>query len=108
MLSCLEDPKVDDIDPPNEADDADDGDGDPGPWVTIATFWQSVEAHFARLKIEDADIPCMLVDENMAMQYTIAVGGIKLRVPAAKAEEAQKVLALAAPNSTFRQDEATD
>ena len=77
-------------DPP-EFFDGDGGDhsGDDQPeqhdWVTLAVFWSITEAHLARLKLEDHDVPCVLLDELTCGTgcLAIAAGGVKLQVPRA-------------------------
>jgi hypothetical protein len=80
-------------DPPPEAGDGDEG--EQGPWVTVATFWQPMDAHLARIRVESFDIDCVLLDEFLVATdwlYANAVGGIKLQVPAARADEAREAL----------------
>jgi hypothetical protein len=86
------------IDPP--ADDAGDdgGDGDGDRWVTVATFWSSVEAHLARNVLEGEDIPVVIYDENVVSTHWLAasaLGGIKLLVPLPDAHHAGELLGLA-------------
>lgn len=74
-----------------------DDEGDPTPvrWVTIATFSLPTEAHLARLRLEAADITCLLLDEHMVSVNWLlspAVGGIKLQVPEDQAEAARHAL----------------
>jgi hypothetical protein len=91
-----------DGDEPN--DDGRPDDGDEGPWETVATFWQPPQAHVARLRLEQGDIPCVLFDENLiATDWFLAnaVGGIKLQVRVVDAERARELLALpSAPRPT--------
>jgi predicted Zn-ribbon and HTH transcriptional regulator len=85
----------DDLPPDHWDDDDDDGGGDSGPWVTVATFWQSPEAHIARLKLESEAIDCAIVDENLVATdwlFANAVGGIKLQVPLEQAPRARQLL----------------
>jgi hypothetical protein len=83
--------------PPVEPPD-DDGSGDPGDgraWVTVATFWQPMDAQLARIKLESEEIPCVLLDENLVATdwlYANAVGGIKLKVPPRELDRAQRAL----------------
>jgi hypothetical protein len=82
-------------DPPEDIGPEDDGDGDPIRWITIATFWQSTQAHIARLKLESEEIDCIIVDENLiAMDWLLAnaAGGIKLQVPEEQAARAFQLL----------------
>ena len=85
------------IDPPEDFGSDDDGgdDGVPVRWITIATFWQSTQAHIARLKLESEEIDCIIVDENLiAMDWLLAnaAGGIKLQVPEEQAARAFQLL----------------
>src|SRR5438093_8419577 len=88
--------QVDDIDPPEPGGDGPDNPGrDPGKWITVATFWQAIDAHLARLKLESEAIDCFLIDENLVATdwlYANAVGGIKLRVPPGSADHARQIL----------------
>lgn len=62
---------------------------------TIESFNNYVDAHFAKQKLEEHEILCYLADENtVAIKWIIsnAVGGIKLRVPAADKERAIAIL----------------
>jgi hypothetical protein len=79
--------------PVGDADD--DGEGGGG-WVTIASFLTPFEANLARLKLESADIDCVLLDENIAMTqaFGIMTGGVKLKVPALQADDARELLKL--------------
>lgn len=93
MPKALDEP----IEPPGEVNPPDDGEdeGDAGPWVTVATFWQSTEAHLARIKLESEDIDCVIVDEFLIATdwlYANAIGGIKVQVPVARLAEARAAL----------------
>ena len=52
------------------------------------------QAHLAKARLEAAEIPVFLKDENIGRlyQYAGALGGVKLQVPGANIEEAQKIL----------------
>jgi hypothetical protein len=84
------------IDPPEAPpDDFGSGGGGGGSWVTIATFWSSVEAHLAQAALEREDIDSLLLDEHVVATvawYAGAVGGIKLQVRAEHAEVARAIL----------------
>lgn len=70
-------------DPPPQDIDHDEDDGDGDRWLTVASFWQSAEAHIARLKLESEEIDCVIIDENLVAMdwfFASAVGGIKLQV----------------------------
>ena len=63
--------------------------------VTIARFETGVEAHEARITLEDADIECLIADEvtaNLALPGALGVGGIRLQVKAEDAEKATQIL----------------
>jgi hypothetical protein len=64
--------------------------------VTIATFSQPTEAHIFKGRLEAEGIPCFLGDEHIiAAQpfYSVAVGGVKLRVTESDEQEAREMLA---------------
>lgn len=51
--------------------------------VWYSTFYNSIEAHIVRTKLEDSGFHCFLTDENISTinpLYNQAVGGIKLMV----------------------------
>ena len=92
--------------PPPPTDDGhggDDGDRDRRHrWVTLATFLHPAEAHIARLRLEAAGVACVLLDEMMAATncLALAIGGVKLQVPAADAERAGVLLRRFLPDAT--------
>jgi hypothetical protein len=60
-------------------------------WVTVATFRDLAEAEMARVTLDAEGIRCYLADaEVIRLDWTLsmALGGIKLRVPAAERERA--------------------
>ncbi|MES3630018.1 MAG: DUF2007 domain-containing protein [Longimonas sp.] len=64
--------------------------------VTIAQFNAPHNAHFARMQLEDADIPCRIIHEDMTgltMFFSQKAGGVKVQVPAGFEDEAREVLA---------------
>jgi predicted RNA-binding Zn-ribbon protein involved in translation (DUF1610 family) len=64
--------------------------------VTVASFRQPYEAHLAAARLRDAEIPCYVADEQMATMnpfYSQATGGVKVRVPADRVEEARAIIA---------------
>lgn len=65
-------------------------------WVTVATYDQPTPAHAARLKLEDEGVTCFIDDENIGgllWHMSVAVGGIKLKVPEYEAGRAEEILA---------------
>lgn len=65
-------------------------------WVTVATFDNMPDAYIAQGLLEAEGIACYLQDENLVQTdwlYSIAVGGIKLRVPQSLLDRAQQLLA---------------
>jgi len=63
--------------------------------VTIATFWETWEAHLARDRLLDAGINCFLSGENFVATYWLyanADRGIKLKVAEFDAAKARKLL----------------
>jgi len=64
-------------------------------FVTVATYENSALAHIALGRLAAEGIKAVLFDENlvqMSWGYSIAVGGIKLRVTYGNAAAARKVL----------------
>lgn len=62
---------------------------------TVATFDMMPDAHIAMGKLKSEGIPCFLQDENIVQTdwlYSIAVGGIKLRVKTPDYEQALNIL----------------
>ena len=63
--------------------------------ITVATFWETWEAHLARDRLLDAGIRCFLSGENFVATYWLLAGadrGIKLKVAEPDAPEAVKIL----------------
>lgn len=76
-------------------DEGEGGGGDQTRWVTVASFSIPTQAHLARLRLENADVDCFLLDENLVSTnwlLSAAIGGIKLQVPEDQAERAREVL----------------
>ncbi|HEX8522233.1 MAG TPA: hypothetical protein VF669_08245 [Tepidisphaeraceae bacterium] len=101
MPTVLEEDVVDErgSDVPPADDSSGRGDGDGGdqdePWVTIRAFWEPVRAHLAQVRLDDAEIESVLLDENVVATDWLmanAVGGIKLKVRASQAAQADEVL----------------
>lgn len=61
-------------------------------FVTIATYDKSIDAHIALGRLSAEGIKAQLFDEQMVQMYSIAVGGIKLRVARSDVQAARKVL----------------
>jgi len=67
-----------------------------GDFVTVAQFLNPVDANIVQGVLEAAGIPAVLGDEHLARVHSllsIAIGGVRLRVPAAHVTEAQQVIA---------------
>lgn len=63
--------------------------------ITIARFSLPLDAQIARSSLEAAGIPAFIVDEhtiNMNWMYSDAMGGVRLQVPQAYAQEALALL----------------
>jgi hypothetical protein len=63
--------------------------------VTAAVFGDLTQAQAARLDLEAAGVPAFLADENVAAGIFVlgaAVGGIKLKVPGSRLDEARRLL----------------
>lgn len=64
-------------------------------FVTVATYDRITDAHIALGRLAAEGIEAMLFDDQMVQMdwlYSIALGGIKLRVARSKAKTAQRVL----------------
>ncbi|WP_461788294.1 putative signal transducing protein [Pedobacter sp.] len=51
--------------------------------IVYRTFYNPIEANIVKARLEDAEIPCFLTDENVATiqpLYNQAIGGVKLNV----------------------------
>ena len=65
-------------------------------FVTIATFNEVTEAYILKGRLEAEGILCFLGDEHIVGAqpfYSVAVGGVKLKVTAQDEEEARAILA---------------
>jgi hypothetical protein len=65
------------------------------PSETIATFSTPTEAHVLRARLEEEGIPAMVADEHLVNAHsllTIAVGGVKVKIPPEYVAQATKVL----------------
>ena len=67
------------------------------PLTTIARYETSGAAQLAKTRLDDAGIPCMLANADqsgLAPMFDATEGGVQLKVPADRAEEAREVLGL--------------
>lgn len=63
--------------------------------VTIKTFDKAIDAHILKARLEDEGIECFIYDENIVTVnplYTLAVGGIKLKINESDIEKANSIL----------------
>lgn len=63
--------------------------------VTIASYSNPIEANLHKAKLEAHGITCFLMDENMVSIvpfYSLAIGNIKLKVPASESDKAVTIL----------------
>lgn len=64
--------------------------------VTVASYPSPIEAHLARARLEAEGLAPVLVDEHLVALHglaALALGGVKLQVPAADAPMARRALA---------------
>lgn len=64
--------------------------------ITLRTFDNSINAHLLKSKLESEGIPCYLFDENINTLnplYSMATGGIKLRISSNDLERAEAIIA---------------
>ena len=69
---------------------------DPLNFVTVASSLNSITMHILRARLEAEGIPAILADANMAQSYSlvsVAVGGVRVQVPAEFVEESQQIIA---------------
>ncbi|MDX8386049.1 MAG: DUF2007 domain-containing protein [Gallionella sp.] len=67
-----------------------------GDFVTVAQFLDPTDAHIMRSCLEAAGVPAIVADANMVQMHSllsIAVGGVRIRVPANHVAEAEEVIA---------------
>src|SRR5687768_13263281 len=63
--------------------------------VTVATYWDPMEAQIARLRLAHEGMPAFLEKEctvQMVWHITNAIGGVRLVVPLSRHDEARKLL----------------
>lgn len=80
-------------------------------WTTVDRFFHPTEAHIAAGKLESEGIPVFLLGINHASAnwlLTNALGGVRLQVPANKADEARDLLAQIAESSSEGEFECPD
>ena len=63
--------------------------------ITVARYESAGEAQLAKAQLDDAEIPCMLANADqsgLAPMFDATEGGVQVKVPADRANEAQEVL----------------
>ena len=74
-------------------DDAGEYEGD---FVTVAQYLNPVNAEIVRSCLEASGVPAIVADANLVQMnslWTVAVGGVRIRVPASRVIDAREVLA---------------
>ena len=67
------------------------------PLITVARYASTGEARLAKTQLEDAGIPCMLANADqsgLAPMFDATEGGVQVKVPADRADEARNVIDL--------------
>ena len=67
-----------------------------GDFEVVARYLNPIHAHIVRSCLEAAGVPAMLADDNLVRMLSIAsvaVGGVRVMVPAPRAAEARQVIA---------------
>jgi hypothetical protein len=67
-----------------------------GDFVTVAEFWDPVEANLLRTLLESAGVYVHLWGEHLGIAHTflsVASGGTKVQVPENQVEQAQEIIA---------------
>ena len=65
------------------------------PLATVGRYDAAYEAHLAKAQLDDAEIPSRVINEDMTgltMFFSREAGSVKVKVPAAYADEARAVL----------------
>lgn len=63
--------------------------------VTLRSYRDPIDAELAKLRLEDAGIPAVILDQHLASiqwLYSQAIGGVKLKVDDADLDEAERLL----------------
>ena len=63
--------------------------------VTVVRYESAGEAQLAKAQLDDAEIPCMLANADqsgLAPMFDATEGGVQVKVPADRADEAREVL----------------
>ena len=75
---------------------ADDDSGYQGDFQTVGRFLDPTDAHVLRGLLESAGVPVVVADANLVQTnslWAIAVGGVRVLVPASRAAEAREIIA---------------
>lgn len=67
-----------------------------GDFVTVAQYLNPINAEIVRSCLEASGVPAMVADANLVQMnslWTVAVGGVRIRVPASRVIDAREVLA---------------
>lgn len=95
LMRSLAPPPEDGTQEPRSSPPKEDPQPDMDEFVTIATYDKSIDAHIALGRLSAEGIEARLFDEQMVQMdwlYSIALGGIKLRVARSDAQAARRVL----------------
>ena len=68
---------------------------DESDFVTVAQFLDPTEAHIVCSCLEAAGVPAVVADANLVQLnslWAVAFGGVRIRVPSARATEAREVI----------------
>ena len=66
-----------------------------GDFVTVAQFLNPTDAHIVCSCLEAAGVPAVVADANLMQMnslWTVAFGGVRIRVPSTRATEAREVI----------------
>lgn len=67
-----------------------------GDFVTVAQYLNPINAHIVCACLEAAGVPAVVADANLVQLnalWSVAVGGVRIRVPASRVTEAREVIA---------------
>lgn len=80
-------------------------------FTTVAHYHDPIEAHIARGLLASQGIDAHLGDEHLVManwEWRLAVGGVKLRVPAEQAQRANEILRRAEEGEYVLEEESAE
>ena len=66
-----------------------------GDFVTVAQYLNPTDAHIVSSRLEASGVPAVVADANLVQMnslWAVAVGGVRIRVPASRVADAKEVI----------------